>query len=649
MYYFASDCTPNNLYPFPGNFRKDQYMWVNHGPKAIPAKDPVIQKRYYVAKLPDGRPSRFHKSVYNLLNDIRPLKPCIVQYMGSMDGIAVSTKKSRIQAERGIPDLTPISQGKKTKCSSSNPNLLTMIRPLSIQPKKFAISRDDLKVLHEYAYNLYGIIHSIQLAPTFQCVIGLRDISDHLETLLQANTGADSSIQFSYSSSFEIGELILSPLMFSHAGFEGKPAIPSHFIIHEKGDKSAHTALFQVVQEMVPRFKTILSPIVTEGDEDKNMALTEMGLNLIPISSWKSVILEIKEWLYAHGATQQEVATGIEDIRSLMCSDTLGDYASNLVKCKENWGEPFQDYYMSKIDSLVQDKLGKWNIEKWGVFNPYTGVNDKSSDSLDLVVQQLQAWGSASCDAIVVACYLVQHYIRKEIRDGANGIGRLVASDEVNTYKSCILSWKPIPFLCLPENIVHYVKDQQLIVQDGALVEHTDADAKKTLLNKGKRIYESKAVHLDVSMQAFLVKDWERPTENFIVRLFPRATCTCDSAMLCQHIIAVKLSIGTDMESEMARLDSKFVTRALKSCENAAEGIKTRRRRRKRPIAESPCFVSESPLKRGGQVPDDAKVEPTSEDGDSENESEANSSVQENSQVDFFQNGVQIAASAFFS
>ncbi len=262
--------------------------------------------------------------------------------------------------------------------------------------------------------------------------------------------------------------------------------------------------------------------------------------------------------------------------------------------------------------------------------------------NLEIVVQHLQALGSVTANNIATACYLTQHYVRKEIRDGASGIGRLITRLDITEYQEGMSTWKPIPVLCLPENVVHYIKEDQIAVQELNLVERKGGDAKKLLFNKGKHIHEAGNVHLNTSSHAFIVRDLDRP-QSFVVKLFPRATCSCDSAMFCQHIIAVKISVGIDMESEMDRLDTKFVTRALKSSENAAEGIKTRRRRKKRPNTDANDFESAS--KRDcvlGQ-----KAEPMSE-GDDESENGNEDSVQPdgNHQVDFFHTGESVA---FFS
>eukprot|EP00794_Sanderia_malayensis_P007022 gene7022-7810_t len=627
------------------NCWKDQYLWVNHGPKAIPAKDPSIQKRYYVAKLSDGRPSKFHKSIYTLLNDTRSLKPYVVQYMGSTEGIA--TKKNRAQDEK-TPETPKVAQDKAKRNTTENqPRLLNMKRPVYVQQKKLVVKKDDAKHLHELAYSLPSYFHSIQIAPTFHCILGLKDLCDHLEIILQTNNNEEEPILFSYSQLFEFSEFVVTAFLFSHIAFDGKPAIPLYFIIHEKEDHSVHAELFRVLQEMVPSIATLHTPIVTEGDLHKDRCIASNGLNLVPIASWKEVFSHAKQWMYANKATQHEVATGLDDLRRLMSSETEDIYYESLDKCKENWGPALQEFYMSELYPVVKTKYGRWNFSQWGIFNPYTGISDKKNDCLEIIMQHLQAWNDVTVTAISTACYLMQHYVRKEIRDGANGIGRFIANVDMNTYKDAMMDWKPIPFLCLPKNIVSFIKEDQVAVQDGAIVEKT-TDAKKTLFNKGKQIYESGNIEHNATLQGFVVRDIGRVDAQFLVKLYPRASCSCESTMFCQHIIAVKMSIGIDMESEMERLDMKFVTRALKCCENAAEGIKTRRRRRKRPMAtdansfdptnKRDCMVAgvvtaASGTGEGAEV---GKLDAASEgDEDSDNDNEA---VSQNTtrQVDFF-------------
>ena len=621
--------------------RRDQYLWMNHGPKSIPVKKPVIQKRYFVAKLPDGRPSKFHKSVYTLLNDIRHLKPCIIQYMGSMDGIAISAKRPRNQGDKSE---SPSSASKRSRSLAGGNASVNVTRPAVVIQRKLPITKNDFKQLHELAYNLNGFVNHVQIAPTFQCVIAVKDFADHLEAVLQSSIAMNETVLFSYCSSYEIGGLILSPLLYSHIAFDGKPAVPSHFVIHEKNDVTLHQEFFRIIQNQAPSFKTIEAPIITEGDLLKDNCIQEMGLNLTPIASWKAVVLQAKEWLYENGATQQEVATGLDDMRKLMSSESLEKYEEGVEKCKEHWGASLQEYYAVNIDPAVRAKLGRWLLDRWGIFNPYTGVNDGRNDCLEIVIQNLQALGNASAYTTALACYLVQQFVKKDLKDSLHGMGRFIPRESTTDWKTSIEGWKAVPFLCLPDNIVHYIKNDQLVLQDGFVVERAEIDAKKTLLNKGRNIYDNGGVHHNGAIQAFVVKEWERPDESFLVKLHPRATCTCDSAMFCQHIIAVKISIGIDMESEMERLDAKFVTRALKSCENAAEGIKPRRRRRKKQGNDLADFGLDAVRKRessriAGHV---TKGEPASDEGESENENDITGNGQDGSHVDFFQAGGQI-------
>ena len=622
-------------------------MWINHGPKSIPAKNPIIQKQYYVAKLPDGRPSKFHKSVYSLLSDGRHFKPCIVQYMGGMDGIAISPKRSRNQMNRHSSDSqlgTPFKKGRMLNSGS-----VSLTRAVAVQPRKLPISRDDCRQVHELAYNLNGFINTLHISPKFYCVLSCKELSEHLEAILQVSANRNESLHFSYCDSYEIDGLVLSSLSFTHVAFDGRPAIPTHFIIHEKDDSSFHYDFFRTVLERVPSFKSVEAPIVTEADPLKDECIAAMGLKMTPVSSWKGAILFAKEWLYANGANQQEVATGLDDMRKLMSHESVEKYEEGLLRCKDHWGESLQEYFAANIDPMVRGKLGRWLIDKWNFFNPYTGISDIKNDCLELVVQHLQALGNATAHNIILACYLVQQFVKREIKDGMNGVGRFIARENSIIYKATVSNWKPVPFLYPPENIVPYIKNDQLIIQDGTLVERAEIDAKKALLNKGKRIYENGGVHHHASLQAFIVKERERPDEGFLVKLHPRATCTCDSAMFCQHIIAVKISIGVDMENDMERLDSKFVTRALKSCENAADGIKPKRRRRKKQQSDLAEFGIDVVRKREHLSESQGKGHEGSEgEGDSENESDVTGNGQDTAHVDFFQAGGQIGFNLAF-
>lgn len=65
-------------------------------------------------------------------------------------------------------------------------------------------------------------------------------------------------------------------------------------------------------------------------------------------------------------------------------------------------------------------------------------------------------------------------------------------------------------------------------------------------LERALLILQSGKISFDPKLHLFnVLGSGDRP---YVVRLFPRESCSCPSSGLCYHIIAVKMSIGSDTD-----------------------------------------------------------------------------------------------------
>lgn len=67
--------------------------------------------------------------------------------------------------------------------------------------------------------------------------------------------------------------------------------------------------------------------------------------------------------------------------------------------------------------------IGRWVLEELHCYNPYSGITNNMSESLNRVIKDLQQWKEAPVDCMVLALYQLQAYYLKEIRRGLGGIG----------------------------------------------------------------------------------------------------------------------------------------------------------------------------------------------------------------------------------
>ena len=49
--------------------------------------------------------------------------------------------------------------------------------------------------------------------------------------------------------------------------------------------------------------------------------------------------------------------------------------------------------------------MGRWVLEKLGIYNPYSGITTNQSEGFNTVLKYLQHWKEAPVDAIVPSLY----------------------------------------------------------------------------------------------------------------------------------------------------------------------------------------------------------------------------------------------------
>lgn len=128
----------------------------------------------------------------------------------------------------------------------------------------------------------------------------------------------------------------------------------------------------------------------------------------------------VKTWLKQHGATFTEIPVYISHLQNLFHQPTIEDYNSKLSEYRCEWSKAFLDHYMENTHPRVLTSLGRWILEKLGVYNPYSGVTSSQAESFNAL---LQNWREVPVDAIILSLYYLRAYYFNEIQRGLCGLG----------------------------------------------------------------------------------------------------------------------------------------------------------------------------------------------------------------------------------
>ena len=74
--------------------------------------------------------------------------------------------------------------------------------------------------------------------------------------------------------------------------------------------------------------------------------------------------------------------------------------------------------------------MGRWVLEKLGIYNPYSGITTNQSEGFNTVLKYLQHWKEAPVDAIVLGLYHLQSFYYNEINKGFSGLGNFSLKDK---------------------------------------------------------------------------------------------------------------------------------------------------------------------------------------------------------------------------
>ena len=78
---------------------------------------------------------------------------------------------------------------------------------------------------------------------------------------------------------------------------------------------------------------------------------------------------------------------------------------------------------MKNIHEEVNTSIGRWILEKEGVYIPFCGVVNNQSEGFNTVLKNLQEWKEVPVDCIVLSLHLLQSFYMNEFKRGLTGQG----------------------------------------------------------------------------------------------------------------------------------------------------------------------------------------------------------------------------------
>jgi hypothetical protein len=431
------------------------------------------------------------------------------------------------------------------------------------------ISHDEIYNVVEIANHLEPFVHYYKVHPDMICILGIKELFDEFSRVLEVDP--DSSVICGYDTTFQLGDFYVSALSFRHILFEGNPIIPFGFVIHERKFQEVHETFFSHIKKLVPNLKKDCFKIAIVVDKETGIsnAISERLPGWQILHCWNHIKQDLKFWLRKHGGKQDDICIYINDIKQLLQSECVEEFNELCETLSTKWSRAFLHHFEDNLKDDIVKYSAKWVLQDCGTYDPYSGVTNNASESLNTVLKRLLEWKEVPLDKIVLSLYLLQNFYSLEIQRGLASIGNYnlkkkfsnaeISSDEII---------KPT-FVCHPDEIVKNVKanveqitgnmsesNDNLIssvaidnassspIHDIPLNKDEPKDKYSSQLALAKLIISSGNIQHVPEMKTFVVKG--SGEKNYCVSLHPKEMCQCPSTGLCYHIIAAQMSIGIE-------------------------------------------------------------------------------------------------------
>ena len=141
--------------------------------------------------------------------------------------------------------------------------------------------------------------------------------------------------------------------------------------------------MWRECRKQVPSLSTTEFPIVTDKERSITNAITKELPGVRLLHCWNHIFRDVQLWCRKHGAPKADIAIYCDDLRNLFHCLNEADYHKLLQDKREEWDAVFEDYYMKEIHPDVPEYVGRWALEKYSVYNPYSGITNNQSESMN--------------------------------------------------------------------------------------------------------------------------------------------------------------------------------------------------------------------------------------------------------------------------
>ena len=284
---------------------------------------------------------------------------------------------------------------------------------------------------------------------------------------------------------------------------------------------------------------------VTDGETGIINAMSVVP-NLVDIRCWNHILQDCGRWLTDKGCLKKEINCYKDHLRCIFGKESRDKSLEAINQLQEAWLDDFKKYFNDRISPSLT-KVCKWAIDKITRFDPYSGITQNQSESMNKLLKSLNKWKEAPVDVIILSFLRLHQYYVKEISRGRAGLGNYNLRPQ---YISAKIDLSEIVqfAVCKPLDIVNAIRENQFIatpVQEESK-KADDPPQVNIHMSRADELIKNDRIVFSPKLGTFTTKGTD--DQPRVVTLFPEK-CSC-SIKSCYHILAVKKSLGMEVNEK---------------------------------------------------------------------------------------------------
>ena len=85
-----------------------------------------------------------------------------------------------------------------------------------------------------------------------------------------------------------------------------------------------------------------------------------------------------------------------------MQNNKLEAFEINIERLSAKWSQAMVSYFNDNLKDDIQNRSSKFVLEPLGPYDPYSGITNNSSGSINNMIKELQKWKEAPVDAVAL-------------------------------------------------------------------------------------------------------------------------------------------------------------------------------------------------------------------------------------------------------